>query len=208
MIDDRLLSKQFSTGDIVRVTSDSGTFLSPFPGRVLYSNHESGVVVVQFPWGVEHAAASSLLIDYTEDYSAPVSDTSYSTWEKARYSHQIARKYMSGTIIPLYRLACRNSYLGMTEMQSFADLQDKVGSIFTVDEIRGVVSSLMQAGRKLAIYRKEIGRKYKRTQSELQSGVSKCPRCKDSLHSRRSRQDEVVLICRSCGFCISPEDLI
>lgn len=208
MINDRLLSRQFSTGDVVRITSDSGTFLSPFPGRVLYSNHESGLVTVQFPWGVEQAAASTLLIDSSSDFSAPIFDTSYHTWEKSRYSHRIIKRYEDSVITPLYRLACRNIFLGMNEMRSFVDLCEKVGSIFTTNEIRSVISGLMESGRRLAIYRKDAERKYKKTRSEARTGLLSCPRCKQTLKSRTYRKSQTVWTCPSCGFCISPEDII
>lgn len=207
-MDDRLFARQFSPGDTVRIVGDLGSFLSPFPGRVVYSNVETGKVSVEFPWGNEICSSSMLVKSESPDLVAPVYDTSYSTYEKARYSSaNLVRRYEERTL-PLYRLACRNAFRGMSAADSCLDILRTAGSIFSADEIRRTVSNLMEQGRRLAIYRKDNLRRYKVTRSEKNLGVLFCPRCREKMKPRTHRQGQRILLCRMCGFCISPEDLI
>lgn len=207
MIDDRQFAHQFSPGDVVRIVGDSGTFLSPFPGRVVFSNVETGKVEVQWPWGAEQCSASEIVKDDSGDLLPPVYDTTYSTWEKARNSAAIVNAYERQTL-PLYRLACRNVFRKMSAVESCLDIMNTAGSLYGTDEIRRTVANLMEQGRRLAIYRKDNLRRYKVTQSEKSLGVLFCPRCREKMKPRTHRQGKKVLLCRSCGFCISPKDLV
>jgi hypothetical protein len=223
-VDDQLVAKQFNTDDIVRKPGLHGNIISPYTGRVIYSNPDTGVVSVQWPWGVEQERASELIQDTSGDYLPPLYDQSYPTWEKSRnvnskpvvdadkkwrdsIASNVVRKYEEKTF-PLYLAACKAMSHGLDEITAFmrisADLEDIYGS----DAVRRTVANLYGAGKRLAIYWKDPKRKYRVTQKEKSSGNLYCPRCKGPLKPRVYKQGERVLACKSCGFAIHPKDVV
>lgn len=65
-VDEVALSKDYATDDVVRKTTHRDTFHSPYVGRVLYSDQQTGKVMVQWPWGPEHEQPSELIRDASD----------------------------------------------------------------------------------------------------------------------------------------------
>lgn len=233
-IDEVALSREFSTGDVVRQTGSRDLFLSPFVGRVLWSNPKTGKVQVQWPWGQESETASELVRDVSGDYVPPMlsgagSQTlegflhsegadgldAYWTRKEGRRkasspedsARRIVARYESMTM-PIWRAACKSWHSGVDEVSAFQRIASELSSDFGSDAVRVTVSNLYELGRRLAIYWKDNKRKYRVTKKERDSGVVICPRCKGGMKPRTYRQGQRVLSCKSCGFSIHPEDLV
>jgi hypothetical protein len=84
-VDDVAYAKEFRTGDLVRKSNIRDLIVTPFVGRVLYSNTATGKVSVQWPWGQEIESPTELVKAHTTDVGFDNFDTSLSTWESARY---------------------------------------------------------------------------------------------------------------------------
>jgi ribosomal protein L37AE/L43A len=236
-VDERLMASGFATGDIVRKSGQHEFVLSPYVGRVLYSNPETGKVAVQWPWGDEQDSPTELVKDISGDFAPPLVeglDQSYSTWESARHTHngaefkdnekwrkslashitdrhllykRIVAKYEQRTL-PIWRAACKAWHKGKDEFEAFRIINAAYGETFGDDAVRLTVANLYGLGRHLALYWKNNKRQYQVTQKEKSSGKVTCPRCKSILKPRVFRQGQKVLSCRTCGFSIHPEDLI
>jgi predicted nucleic acid-binding Zn ribbon protein len=222
-IDDQLAARQFNTGETVRKSGLRGLMLSPYAGRVLYSNVDTGIVQVQWPWGAELEFASELVHDVSFTLRPPTMDQSYSTWEGARNINDSAnvesdvewRSKLSSEIVagyeartmPVYRAACKAMHEGKEEVEAFMALANSMSEEFGTDAVRITVSNLWEAGRRMAIYWVDPKRQYRVTQKEKNGGVLSCPRCKGVLKPRVYRQGKRVLCCKGCGFTISPRDL-
>lgn len=222
-IDDQLAARQFNTGETVRKSGLRGFMLSPYAGRVLYSNVETGVVQVQWPWGAELEFASELVHDVSFTIKPPSVDTSYSTLEGAKNMNDSAnvesdqewRSKLSSEIValyeaktmPVYRAACRAMHEGLDEMSAFMTVASSMAEEFGTDAVRITVGNLWDAGRRMAIYWVDPKRQYRVTQKEKNGGVLACPRCKGTLKPRTYRQGKRILLCKGCGFTISPKDL-
>lgn len=215
-------AKDFATGDIVRRLSYRGHTMSPFIGRVLYSNVQTGTVTVQWPWGVEQESPTELLVDLQPDHAPPMAlDQIYSTWESTRYindkatqkeddkwrkslAFDIAVSYEKKTL-PLYRAACKAWYNGLDQIQAFKKLSSSFDDIFGSDAIRLTISNTY----KQAIYWKDNSRRYRVTKKEKASGKLRCPRCSgENMKPRTYRQGKKLIQCRDCGFSISQKDLV
>ncbi len=224
-VDDRLMSAEFGTGDVVRKTGLRDFVLTPYSGRVLYSNTETGKVYVQWPWGVEQESSTELVRFQSSDMIPPeLADQSYSSWEGERHkdgkerakSDEKWRKSLSSKIVesyesitlPLYRAACEAWHCGMSEIDTFVQMSSSFGEEYGQDAIRLTVSNLYESGRHLAIYWKDNKRRYKTTQQEKNSNKFGCPRCKGILKPRVYRQGRRILLCKTCGFSIHPRDLL
>ncbi len=224
-VDEKLLATDFGTGDVVRKSGTRDFVLSPYAGRVLYSNTDTGKVQVQWPWGVELESPSELIRQAGEPITIPTSiDQSYSTWESERFkdgkevekADNKWRKSLASKVfdsyeqktLPLYRAACEAWHLGMPEVETFVRMSSAFSADFSTDAIRLTVSNLYESGRRLAIYWKDKKRRYKTTQQEKDSKNLSCPRCKSFLRPRVYRQGRRLLNCKQCGFCIAPKDLI
>lgn len=222
-VDDKLVAKQFNTDEVVRKPGLHGNLISPYTGRVLYSNTDTGVISVQWPWGVEQEWASELIHDVSGDFTPPLYDQSYSTWEKSRnvnskpvvdadkkwrdsVASNIVHKYEQKTL-PVYRAACKAMHYGLDEVSAFMRISAALEDIYGSDAIRRTVANLYGEGKRLAIYWKDPKRRYRVTQKEKTSGKLYCPRCKGPLKPRVYRQGNRVLACKSCGFAIHPSDL-
>lgn len=222
-VDDQLIARGFNTGDVVRKAGTRDFVLSPYIGRVLYSNVDTGKVQVQWPWGAEIETASELIRDTSEFFAAPQVDQSYSTWEGSRNTNSKSdqkadekfRKSLSSRIVdayeevtlPLWRAACEAWHCDMGELDTYFRMASVFGSEYGQEAIRLTVSNLYEHGRQLAIYWKNNKRRYKVTQKEKTSGKVVCPRCKGFLKPRIYRQSKRVLQCQNCSFVIHPKDL-
>ena len=223
-VDDQLIARDFSSGDVVRKSGLRDFVLSPYVGRVLYSNTNTGKVEVQWPWGAESETASELVKDMSGDYAPTNADQSYSTLEGAKHINSPAvlkadgkwRKSLSSQIVssyeektlPLWRAACESWHCGMDEVETFFRMSSVFGKEYGQEAIRLTVANLYGLGRRIAIYWKDGKRRYRVTQKEKSSGRIACPRCKGLLKPRVYRQARRVLQCNDCGFSIHPKDLM
>ena len=73
------------------------------------------------------------------------------------------------------------------------------------EERRGVN---LTASKKNAIYHCDLGRKYKYTNEELDSGSARCPKCKSEMDKENYKRGVKLFHCRNCGFKIPTEDII
>lgn len=233
-IDEVALSRDFLTGDVVRQTGSRDLFLSPFVGRVLWSNPKTGKVQVQWPWGQESETPSELVRETFGDYIPPsIGGLGLQTWESFLHSEgadaldaywareglrkkasseagsasRIVARYEAMTA-PIWRAACHSWYSGRDEITAFKRLSADLGPEFGTDAVRVTVANVYELGRRLAIYWRDNNRKYRVTKKEKDSGVIVCPRCKGGMKPRTYRQGQRVLSCKSCGFSIHPEDLV
>lgn len=223
-IDAVLFIRDFVTDDFVRKTTHKDTFMTPYTGRVLYSNPVTGRVYVQWPWGAEQESPMDLIHDVSGTYLPPSMDQCPQTWEAARWvdgeakskedkkwrkslSTVLVDKYEEKTL-PIWRDACRLSYDGADEVSAYVTLASKFSNDFGDDAVRLTVSNLWELGRRLAIYWKDKKRRYKVTQQEKTTQKLACPRCRSFLRPRTYRQGRRFLLCKSCGFSISPQDLV
>lgn len=106
-VDEVALAKEFATDDVVRKTTNRDVYYSPYVGRVLYSDHQTGKVMVQWPWGPEHEQPSELIRDASETLRPPVLlDQLPNTVERLQHSNSDAnfksddkyRKSLAGTM--------------------------------------------------------------------------------------------------------------
>ena len=229
-VDDQLIARDFNTGDVVRKAGIRDFVLSPYVGRVLYSNVDTGKIQVQWPWGAEIETASELIRD-TSNYFAPTqADQSYLTWEGSRnfntkesqkadakwrksLAAQAIEKYEIKTL-PLWRAACEAWHCGMGEVETFFRMSSVFGPEYGQDAVRLTVANLYELGSRLAIYWKNNKRKYRTTQTEQSNGKFVCPRCKGLLKPRVHTRGRRVLQCsvrpdgsKGCGFSIDPRDI-
>jgi hypothetical protein len=223
-VDDQLAARQFNTGDTVRKSGLRGFLLSPYAGRVLYANPDTGVVQVQWPWGAELESATELAHDTSCNQLPPSMDQSYSTWEGAKninsvntiesdvawrksLASSIVQKYENKTL-PVYRLACKAIHDGLSEVEAFAKISSVTYNDFSTDCVRVTISNLYNVGHKMALYWADPKRKYRVTQQEKNSGALSCPRCKSALKPRIFRQGKRFFLCKTCGFSIHPKDIL
>jgi len=237
-VDEVAMARGFTTGDVVRKTGLRDLLLSPYVGRVLYSDLATGKVSVQWPWGEQQESPVELVKDISEDLVPPEHvDQGYATWEKSRWtagkeveksdakwrkslSSRVAQRWLQKTLAqrvaaeyeertkPIWRTACKAWHDGLNEFQAFRHVARTHSDEFGFDAVSLTVANLYELGRRLALYWKDTKRRYKVTQKEKTSGKVACPRCKNPLKPRVYRQGQRVLACRTCGFTIHPEDLI
>lgn len=241
-IDEVALAREFATDDRVRKTTHTDAFHSPYVGRVLYSDQQTGKVMVQWPWGPEHEQPSELIRDASEAAFPPLlldqlpdtverqthrnsdadfkADVKYrkslgTTINRVAHIHEyeqrvkrIAARFEQHTL-PIKKATCLAFHQGMDEVQAFLAVSEKHASQFGSEPIRLTVSNFYETARRIAIYWKDSNRRYKVTNKERASGKLKCPRCGTiPLKPRAYRQGKKVLACGSCGFAISPKDLV
>lgn len=221
-VDDQQAARDFASGDTVRKINYRGYFLSPYAGRVVYSNPRTGTVMVQWPWGVEQESPTNLALDTSGDISAPRSlNQWYSTWEgvnnindpdtikaekkwRSSLASSIVKSFEEKTL-PVWRQACRAWHQNLDEITAFKRLSSIFSEDFGSDTIRLTVSNLYRN----AIYWRNNKRQYRVTKKEQETGKLKCPRCSGmNMKSRVYRQGKRVMMCDDCGFSISPKDLI
>lgn len=223
-VDEQLLARGFNTDDVVRKSGNRDFVMSPYIGRVLYSNVDTGTVQVQWPWGAEMEAPSTLVRDASGHYLPPEIDQSYSTWEGARNinSPEVVKadKKWRGSLaafvvseyerrtMPLYHAACEAWHCQMDEVETFIRMASIFGPKFGEDAIRLTISNLYETGRRFAIYWFDRKRKYKVTQKEKTSKTYACPRCRGILKPRVHTHGGKILLCKACGFTVAVSDLM
>lgn len=242
-VDEVALAREFATDDVVRKTTHSDSLWTPYSGRVLYSDHQTGKVMVQWPWGPENEQPSELIRDASGDARPPLLlDQLPFTVERIQHSNSDAdfkldekyRKSLSGTIserilaeyrynnrissisvefekklTPVKIAACKLFHSSKSEIDCFLDLTSHFSSEFGSEPIRLIVSNLFGLAKRFAIYWKDTNRRYKVTQQERESGKLKCPRCGSlPLKPKVYSQGKRILNCKSCGFSITPHDLV
>jgi hypothetical protein len=223
-VDDQLIAREFNSGDVVRRAGYRDFVLSPYVGRVLYANPDTGKVHVQWPFGWEEVPATELVKDVSASFQPPMmADQMYSTHEMSRninspevveadkkwrksLAAEIVDRYENYTM-PLYRAACEAWHCEMSELEAFTKMAQVFGPTFGQDAVRITVGNLYELGRRLALYWKDPKRRYKTTQREKQTGKLECPRCHSALKPRVYRHGGRVMLCKGCGFAIHPRDI-
>jgi hypothetical protein len=217
--DEVAIARDFVTGDVVRKTDNRDFVLSPYVGRVLYSNLATGKVSVQWPWGEQLESPSELVKDVSEDLVPPTIDQGYSTFEKSKWTvdskkskkSKLSSKIVSGheeLTLPIWKQACLHWHLGFNELDAFVELNNRFASEFGSEPVRLTIANVYELGRRVALYWKDSKRRYKVTQKERDGKSVFCPRCKGPLKPRVYRQGKKMLSCKQCGFAIHPKDLI
>lgn len=223
-VDDQATARDFHTGDVVRKAGLRGFFLSPYVGRVVYSNVSTGTVQVEWPWGAEQESASDLVKDLS-GHLAPTSATgSYSTLEladnldgkevekaNAKWRKSVAARVVEAyerRTLPLWRAACEAWHCQMPEMEAYIRMASVFGGEYGDDAVRLTVANLYEHGRRLAIYWANDKRQYRVTKKERTTGKLICSRCKSLLRPRVFTQGQRLLACKICGFAIHPKDLL
>ncbi len=224
-VDDVLMAREFRAGDFVRRTNYRSILVTPFVGRVVYSNTNTGVVMVQWPYGAVLEPPTELIKVGSLDFLPPLElDQAYSTYEKSLYSGTESkskddakwRKSVASSIVsdfesltmPVYRAACAAMNDGLNEVDAFVRLSSEFGDEYGFDTVKRTVSNLYSAGRRYALYWKESQRKYRRSRGETASGSYNCPRCKTGMTKRRYTHKADIRQCNACGFAIRGEDII
>jgi ribosomal protein L37AE/L43A len=234
-VDEVQAAREFGTGDIVRKTGIRDFVLTPYVGRVVYSNPRTGKVQVQWPWGSEQESPTELVKDVSGHFVPPMAmDQTLSTWESARYTggeiledeqdaawRRVLASRVSGTssgsrivaayernTLPVWRAACKALHEGNEEFVAFRSVLSSCADDFGPEVVRITVGNLYELGRRYALYWKDNKRRYKVTQREKETGSVCCPRCKGTMKPRIYRQGQRVLMCRTCGFSIHPRDLV
>ncbi len=223
-VDEKLMAAEFGTGDVVRKTGLRDFVLSPYVGRVLYSNVDTGKVHVQWPWGAEQESPVELVKTFPVEITPPeMADQSYSSWEGERnkdgkvvqksddkwrksLASRVASTYEVNTL-PLWRAACEAWHCNMPELETYIKMTTAFADDFGEDAVRLTVANLYELGRRVAIYWKDKKRRYKTTQQEKETKKYSCPRCRGLLRPRVYRQGKRFLLCKTCGFSLHPADL-
>ncbi len=236
-VDDCLMAREFSPGDFVRKSSNREFSLSPYVGRVLFSNLDTGKVSVQWNWGTESESASDLIRDVDSGFAPPLlADQSYSTWEKAQWSPRGRKASIAEDVVqdferatlPVWRAACAEWHRGTPEVIALFRVSAEFDDDFGFDTVRRTIANLYSEGRRLAIYWKDSKRRYRTTQKEKTSGRLRCPRCGGVLKPIVYRHGDKIFQCRGsgasaakpgdpekvgggmssgCGFSVHPKDV-
>lgn len=237
-VDEVAMARSFATGDVVRKSGLRDLVLSPYVGRVLYSDLATGKVSVQWPWGEHQESPTDLVKDVSGDLVPPMDvDQGYASWEKSRWtsgkdvqkadgkwrkslSSRVADRWVSRAMaervaaryeahtLPVWRAACEAWHLGLSEFDAFRRVAGVHADVYGFDTVNVTVANLYELGRRIALYWKDSKRRYKVTQKEKEQGKVSCPRCKGFLKPRVYRQGQRVLACRTCGFSIHPADCL
>lgn len=211
-IDERAIAQGFKPGDVVQKSNLRDMLPSPYYGRVIYPNCDTGVVVVQWPWGAEQEQPSCL-IPIPDEKSVLDLDQWYSNWDAESHgaygesAARVASEYERATL-PMWRMACKAMHRGMNEFEAFKQVGSEFSCQFGTDSVRRTVANLYETARRLAVYWHDSKRRYRVTRKERESGVFTCPRCKSPLKPRTFRQNQRVLACKTCGFTIHPRDVV
>ena len=227
-IDDQLLCRDFRTDDVVRKSSLRDYVLTPYSGRVLFSNPRTGKVAVQWPWGVESESPAEL-VKVIADHFAPVShedgvsthegavhkkneDTkkANSEWRKG-FASELARELKNefeAQNKTVYHAACKALHDDMPEVKARELLVHKFAASHGFDTVNSITGDVYGQGYRLAIYWAAAMRKYKRTRNEVASKRYSCPRCRTGMSPLRFRFRQDLHQCGACGFAIDKTDLM
>lgn len=224
-VDDVLMSREFRTGDFVRRANTRNLLLTPFVGRVIYSNTNTGVVMVQWPYGPVLEPPTELVKVGSIDFIPPLElDQTYSTYERSLYSGNAKkekeyskwRKSLASSIVsefesntmPVYKMACEAMGSGLSEVECFTKVSSELGSQYGFDVVKRTVSNLYNQGRRLALYWRASERKYKASKREVASGSYICPKCHSAMKKTRFSHRQDLKQCYDCGFAILNADIL
>lgn len=226
-IDEQQYAREFTTGDTVRKSSLRDFVLTPYVGRVLYSNPRTGRVSVQWPWGVESESPVELIKSISEQFMGPTQDTGYSSYEAVvhtsdkntekdnlKFRRSIAsaeiesiKEDFEDAILPTRIAVFKALYDGCTPDEAFDRVSSSVSRV-GLAAVQSEIETTYMDGHRLAIYRKKNSeRQYRMTRGEIETGRINCPRCASKLYDRRFRANRNVKQCRSCGFTIHSQDI-
>jgi hypothetical protein len=221
-VDDQLYAREFRTNDVVRKTGLRDFVLTPYVGRVLYSNHDTGVVSVQWPWGQELNSPTELVKDKSGDWSPPEKlDQAYSTWESTRWTAdddiikkdaQWRKKLASSLVdefekltLPVYKAACNAWYHQIPEVDAISRISSHFERDFGFDVVRRTVGNLYAQGRRIAIQWNKSSHKYQISQEEEETGQYGCPNCGTMMDSSLHPH---ILQCGACGAGFNRSTLV
>jgi hypothetical protein len=226
-VDDQLLCKDFKADDSVRKTSLRDYILTPYVGKVLFSNERIGKVAVKWPWGIESESPAELVKVVDANFVANESVDSYDTHESASANRTKFKKTSSDRKLsfadasakemrnefetlnkPVYIAAAKSIHDGKSEIQARHDLVWKFAKDFGYDAVNDIVNDVYGQGYRLAIYWKASQRKYQLTKSEISSGKMNCPRCRKAMGKVRYKHQTSLSQCKRCGFAITHEDIL
>ncbi|HEY8097821.1 MAG TPA: hypothetical protein VIE65_17320 [Methylobacter sp.] len=132
-------------------------------------------------------------------------------WTEHGHVQRIIQAHEERTL-PIWRAACHTLHYEISEIDAFRFLAAEFRNDFSLESIRLTVANIFEASRRLpprlALYWKDNNRRYKVTKREKASGKFICPRCKGVLKPRTYSHGKRCLQCRTCGFSISPQDLV
>ena len=94
----------------------------------------------------------------------------------------------------------------------FVDVNGKVAQ-FDPEEIQVVLEQALlkqarRASKKTALYWSQSPRKYKKTQSEAETGEVRCPKCKSIMNPSRYTKKCKIHICPDCDFKITTDSIV
>lgn len=211
-VDNRLLARQFKTGDVVRKTDLIDTFAIPYVGRVIYSNPLTGHVTVQWPWGAEQATPADLLKDISNDIEAPLFFDDYSSYDKAMMmnapmAHKIASSY-NKCVSKCYSCTCKAIHYGAGPEESL-NVFKRLSSVLD-DETKSHLYNQLFNKDRMALYYKSSPRKYQMSKGEEQRKFASCPKCKSMMRPAKISKNSHVFRCSNveCKFMIHPEDVL
>ena len=211
-VDNRLLARQFKSGDVVRKTDLIDTFAIPYVGRVIYSNPLTGHVMVQWPWGAEQATPADLLKDTSNDIEAPLFFDDYSSYDKAMImnvpmAQKIASKY-NKCISRCYSCTCKAIHYGAGPDESVKVFERLAAGLD--EEVKSVLFNRLFNKSRLALYYKSSPRKYQMTRGEEMRKNASCPKCKSVMRPAKVSKNAHVFRCSNveCKFMIHPEDVL
>lgn len=203
-IDDQKMSADFKVNDIVRKPGLRGLFISPYTGVVQVVNRALGIVLVQWPWGIEQERPCDLILDTSGDFR-PTNNAfnTSTTWGDLPFvASSVSRQ--DG---PVRLFASKVMHRGFDELETFVETCNVFHKTHSNASVRSVVSSLFEDASRIAIYWKDNRRRYRVTQRERESGILFCPRCRSHLKPRTYTKGRKHFMCKECGFSIHPKDL-
>lgn len=218
-VDDRLYAREFRTNDCVRKTGLRDFVLTPYAGRVLYSNPDTGVVVVQWPWGAENNTPTELVPDKSGDFGLPQLDQSYKTWESSRYTSSSNtegdvkwRKSLAAEIQHDFREMTKPLYVDVSKLLYKNVPQAEAPRHLTRHEsrygsyvINQAVNDVYGEAHRIAMKYTKSTNKYEATMAEKQHGLD-CPRCHTAI-TDSGRFQKVMVQCPVCGFSALLENI-
>jgi hypothetical protein len=227
-VDDQMLCKDFRTDDVVRKSSLRDYVLTPYSGRVLFSNPRTGKVAVQWPWGVESESPAEL-VKMENSYKLPIQQNSgYDTYESATHTRNDDtkkanaewRKSVASEITEslkrdfeashknVYHAACKQLHDDKSEKQAKEIIRLKFAATNGFDACDSIVGDVYGQGFRLALYWKAQQRRYQSTRREKATKRYSCPKCRELMKPLRYRFKEDLNHCGVCGFTIYGGDIL
>lgn len=207
-IDERQLTGQFNTGEVVQLIALDRDGTLPYYGRITAVHENIGFLDVQTDFGnVRLSPLEVAQIEVKEgDY---LEDTGYSSWEKDRAKERV-QEVADNAYQRFQRLSIKSSSLknkGFSEMKTYNTLFKEHSSRYSDHEIKEAVK-VAYGMKKESLYWKEKGRNYCPSKQEREEGVFHCPKCKTELQKAIYKKYSKLYVCTECLWMIAPEDLI